>query len=199
MQNKEFQLPNDSFIGGWFLNNLEICDVFIDYFNTYPSLQSQGHVTANGIPKIDTEVKESMDIPINVTDNLHFWKSYLLENQLICNEYIKKFPMCNFYSSWGILDSTNIQYYPPGGGYKNRHTERCTGKSLQGSRHLVFMTYLNDVSDDGETEFFHQKIKIKPQKGLTLIWPADWTHTHRGVISKSQEKYILTGWYNFIN
>ena len=60
------------------------------------------------------------------------------------------------------------------------------------------MTYLNDVTDDGETEFYYQKIKVKPQKGLTLIWPADWTHTHRGNTSKTQDKYIITGWYSFI-
>jgi hypothetical protein len=42
------------------------------------------------------------------------------------------------------------------------------------------MTYLNDVTDGGETGFFYQDVKIKPQKGLTLIWPAIWTHTHKG-------------------
>ena len=57
------------------------------------------------------------------------------------------------------------------------------------------MTYLNDVTDGGETEFMYQKLKIKPKKGLTLIWPADWTHTHRGIPSMTQVKYIATGWY----
>ena len=59
------------------------------------------------------------------------------------------------------------------------------------------MFYLNDVEDEGETEFYYQKLKVKPKKGLTLIWPADWTHTHRGIPSKTQEKYIATGWYSF--
>ena len=59
------------------------------------------------------------------------------------------------------------------------------------------MTYLNDITDDGETEFFHQKIKIKPEKGLTVIWPADWTFTHRGIPSNTQVKYITTGWMSF--
>jgi hypothetical protein len=59
------------------------------------------------------------------------------------------------------------------------------------------MTYLNDVTDSGETEFLHQQLKIKPEKGLTLIWPADWMFTHRGVASLTQEKYIATGWFNY--
>jgi len=32
----------------------------------------------------------------------------------------------------------------------------------------------------------------------TVIWPADFTHTHRGIVSKTQEKYIATGWYNLV-
>jgi len=38
---------------------------------------------------------------------------------------------------------------------------------------------------------------VQPRKGLTLIWPADWTHHHRGVVSPTQEKYIITGWFSF--
>ena len=59
------------------------------------------------------------------------------------------------------------------------------------------MTYLNDV-DDGGTEFMHQNIITPAVKGLTLIWPADWTHAHRGVISKTKEKYIITGWFSYL-
>ena len=44
----------------------------------------------------------------------------------------------------------------------------------EGSRHLVFMTYLNDVSDAGGTEFYHQGLVVQPVKGLTLLWPSDW-------------------------
>ena len=61
------------------------------------------------------------------------------------------------------------------------------------------MMYLNDIDDEGGTEFFYQKRKVKPKKGRIVIWPADWTHTHRGVTSMTQEKYIVTGWYSFYN
>ena len=36
------------------------------------------------------------------------------------------------------------------------------------------------------------------EQGLTLIWPAGWTHNHRGRISKDKEKYIITGWFSFL-
>ena len=58
---------------------------------------------------------------------------------------------------------------------------------------LVWMVYLNDV-EDGGTEFMYQKLKIPARKGLFLMWPSDFTHTHRGIISQTKEKYILTGW-----
>ena len=64
-------------------------------------------------------------------------------------------------------------------------------------RHLVFQTYLNTVEDGGETEFIYQQYKCKAVKGKTLIWPADWTHSHRGIISPTEDKYIITGWYTF--
>ena len=40
-------------------------------------------------------------------------------------------------------------------------------------------------------------IKVKPEKGKTLIWPAEWTHAHTGSILKSGKKYIITGWMHF--
>ena len=58
------------------------------------------------------------------------------------------------------------------------------------------MTYLNDV-EDGGTEFYYQGLKTKAEKGLTLIWPSDFTHTHRGIISNTKEKYIATGWFSY--
>ena len=90
-----------------------------------------------------------------------------------------------------------IQMYPPTGGYFVWHCERTNPYGNVGRRLLVFMTYLNDVDDGGETEFLYQNLKVKPEKGKTLIWPSEWTHTHRGLTSKSETKFIVTGWYEF--
>ena len=59
------------------------------------------------------------------------------------------------------------------------------------------MTYLNDVDDGGETEFLYQDVKTKAVKGKTVIFPVEWTHTHRGIPSPTQDKYIITGWFSF--
>jgi hypothetical protein len=61
------------------------------------------------------------------------------------------------------------------------------------------MTYLNDVDVDagGRTSFDHYGIQVRPQTGVTLIWPAEWTHAHRGEVLSSGIKYIITGWMHF--
>jgi hypothetical protein len=57
------------------------------------------------------------------------------------------------------------------------------------------MIYLNDV-EDGGTEFMKQKHTEKAEAGKLIIWPADWTHAHRGEVSTTKTKYILTGWFS---
>ena len=59
------------------------------------------------------------------------------------------------------------------------------------------MFYLNDVEEGGETEFYYQDKKIKPKQGSMVIAPAYFTHTHRGCIPVSNDKYIVTSWVLF--
>ena len=181
-----------NFIRQEFLKDLSICDDLIDYHkNSNNKVIGQ---TGNGI----SETKKSTDVLI-FNDNDLIIKKYLLELHDILKNYIGEYSYSNHYNSFSITQHFNIQHYKIQEGFLNWHCERTRNLEPESSRHLVFMTYLNDVIDAGETEFYYQKLKIKPQKGLTLIWPADWTHTHRGITSPTQEKYIATGWYNYIN
>jgi hypothetical protein len=61
------------------------------------------------------------------------------------------------------------------------------------------MTYLNTVFKGGETEFLYQDIKFSPTKGNTLLWPAYFTHTHRGIPAPIEDKFIITGWFEYID
>lgn len=182
----------NNFIGGWYIDP-SICDEIIEYHKTAET-KFLGETT-NGY---DPDVKDSIDSPFLFAPE-SVQKRYMLSLTDVAAEYKKKYEYCTMGMPWKILQSPIVQYYPPGGGYKVWHSERLGNAEPQSSRHLAFMTYLNDVTDEGETEFFHQKIKVKPEKGLTLIWGADWTFMHRGIVSPSQEKYIITGWYNYFN
>ena len=92
-----------------------------------------------------------------------------------------------------IQTDFNIQSYAPGEGFINWHNERWTTDGIVGERSLVFMTYLNTVPD-GPTHFKHQQLKIQAETGKTIIWPADFTHTHCGEVSETEAKHIVTGW-----
>lgn len=63
----------------------------------------------------------------------------------------------------------------------------------QGFRTLTYLWYLNDVKEGGET-MFYKDMKIKPETGKLLIFPALWTYPHQGLMPISNDKYILTGW-----
>mgnify|MGYP001271300870 CR=1 FL=1 len=52
-------------------------------------------------------------------------------------------------------------------------------------RVLVFMTYLNDVTDEGETEWYYQRVKVKPRKGLTVIDPGSYDMADAYVIAQA--------------
>jgi hypothetical protein len=174
------------------LKNLNLCDQLIEYHKAAPN-KRPGVTTKNLLEKISTDVNiglSQFEHPIIL--------EYLKELQVILDKYIKKYPMSNGYAPFQIQENINIQHYKLGEGYPTWHTERVGAAAPYVSRHLVFMTYLNDVDNGGGTEFYHQKLITKARKGKTLIWPADWTHTHRGIVSPTEEKYIITGWFNYI-
>lgn len=178
-----------NFIGQYTID-LEVCDEIIKYFELDTTPKSLGMSNE----QINLDIKDSTD-----TDLCEPLKSiYIKELQKCINSYKQTYEMCDkVVNRWTIVEGINIQRYKPGQWYKKWHCERsCFGSQ---SRYLVFMTYLNTVDDEGETEFLYQNMKIKPEKGKTLIWPVEWTHTHRGVPSKTCTKYIVTGWFNLVD
>jgi len=93
-------------------------------------------------------------------------------------------------------DEIKLQKTPPKGGYHVWHAEASRKRSSD--RVLVWTIYLNDIPDgEGETEFLWQGVRIKPKAGTVCIFPAAFTHTHRGNPVYSCDKYIATGWYCF--
>ena len=91
--------------------------------------------------------------------------------------------------------SFKIQKTKIGGGYHLWHFE--SGSRASCNRLLTWTLYLNDVDEGGETEFLYQHIRVKPEQGTLVIWPAAFTHTHRGNPPLSNEKYIVTGWTEY--
>jgi hypothetical protein len=106
--------------------------------------------------------------------------------------YIEQYP---------ILESVHLKSYVNkvqrtaiGGGFHHWHSEQMDVYCA--NRVLTWSMFLNDVDEGGETEFLYQNVRYKPKTGSLLIFPASYTHTHRGNPPISNEKYIVTGWYN---
>ena len=189
----EHPFPKNSFIGGWYIPE-KVCDDLVNDFNLSKKkgLVKPGLQYGDGEVFVNKDVKDSEDLSI---DHNYFdepYGTYRDELQKVLDKYVEKYTQANYVDSYNVNEVYTIQYYRPGGGYKTWHSERSKFKPY---RVLVFMTYLNDV-DDGGTEFFYQNITSPAKKGLTLIWPTEWTHTHRGQISQTKEKYLITGWYS---
>jgi hypothetical protein len=173
--------------------NKNVCKNVIKYFYKNKDFHVPG-ITSQGI---NNKIKKSTDLIINPECQDIEITNYLNELMKVIIEFKKKYKNIDRTNyKWGIVENFNIQRYLPNEGFFSWHSER-DGDPKTVKRLLVFMTYLNTLKKNGETEFFYQKLKIKPKEGLTLIWPSDWTHLHRGVASEIEKKYIITGWISF--
>ena len=182
-------MDKENFILGFQIDDDNLLDGLIDYHKNNHEYKYKSEQTTH-----DIETKASTDVNIQFVSNNKFIKEYT--NHLIgaLKAYHQKYE--HFNPELCIQEGFNIQHYGPGQGYKRWHNER--GEYQINQRALVFMTYLNDVPDGGGTEFaYYPELKIKAKKGLSLLWPTDFTHTHRGIISQ-HEKYIITGWFHHL-
>ena len=189
--------PNQlNFIGAWNLENNNLCYEIIDFFEKNLNLQKKGVTSDSSNNK---KIKSTTDItirPIDLKDkNFNVFNNYMKELHNCYVDYQKQWPFLKSMLNDIQIPPFNIQKYNPGDHFSTVHSERTSLNTLH--RLFAFMTYLNDVEDGGETHFTHYKLKIKPEIGKTIIWPAEWTHAHSGEILKSGTKYIVTGWMNF--
>jgi len=93
-------------------------------------------------------------------------------------------------------NNMKMQKTSSGGGYHVWHGEQGNGE--QANRGLVYMLYLNTLPPEanGETEFLYQQRRINPVENTMVLWPASFTHTHRGnPVYGDNHKYIITGWF----
>ena len=79
-------------------------------------------------------------------------------------------------------------------GFHQWHYEKALSSTID--RIVTYMTYLEVPKKGGETEFLHQSLRVEPIVGRTLIWPAGFTHMHRGNPPLDGEKMYITGWFN---
>jgi hypothetical protein len=175
------------------------CQAFVDYFDSMKSLNlvytRQGLKDAPAHKKQDETafVLEHTNLPIHKRNPImetfvdKFWPCY--EN------YVTEYSILGDIETHGMV-SCRLQKTLPGQGYHQWHFE-AAGSSVS-TRIVAWSVYLNDVDHGGETEFLYQKRRVSAKTGRVLIWPAGYTHVHRGNPPLSGEKYLLTGWLEFM-
>jgi hypothetical protein len=166
----------------------KLCDHLISYHKKNKEHKVVG-VTNKGV---DKEVKDSIDVYFfNQSQNKNIKNFFNLLTNCV-STYCKKY---NIKENMRTYIANHIQHYKPGGGYPSLHYERG---SAMPKRILAYMLYLNTVTDKGGTEFPFQNVTLSAIKGNLVLWPAEFTHPHKGIISPTQEKYIATGWFELI-
>jgi len=184
-----------NFIGCWNLDDDNLCKDIVNLFEQNKQFHQRG-ATGSGI---NENIKKSIDMvvhPKNInTKEFELFKVYLNKLFDCYQDYKKIWPFIDQRIPKVDIPSFNVQKYEKSGHFADLHCERDHVPTMH--RVFAWMTYLNDVDDGGETYFEHYDLKIKPEIGKTLIWPAEWTHAHKGEVLKSGLKYIVTGWMHF--
>lgn len=197
--------------------NIEHFDHIALYKNVYPDgycqhlineferLASGGagsdRQTFEGVPK---HIKDDYQLFLNLKNH----PALSFENKSVDGIFFEGLQACyddyaNKYSALkanGEIRATvfKMQRTSAGGGYHVWHGEQGSGESAR--RVLTYMLYLNSMppEDGAETEFLYQRKRISPTENTMVLWPAAYTHAHRGnPVLGDKAKYIVTGWFYY--
>ena len=134
----------------------------------------------------------------NFANNLE----YSLENGCTVTFLIlRKLSTClqHYLKMYSVLDrhaflayDCKVKKIAPGCGFHNWHYE--SSDFFTTGRKLVMQVYLNDEFEGGETEFLYYNKREKAETGSVLIFPCEFTHTHRGNPPIDGTKYLATTW-----
>ena len=112
------------------------------------------------------------------------------------SDYQRKYGyISSLYDNMTFSPYVKIQKNKPSEGY---HVWHCDADGLGLCRRfLVTMLYLNTVTSGGETEFLYQSLRVKPVQGTLILFPAYFTHPHRGNPPLKDNKYVINSWLEF--
>lgn len=176
----------------------EECQVLIDHYEKLAGLDlSYSRLQIGDAPghkKSDRAVFVLEQQSLRFTPDTSFI-TYFMDRFWNCyNQYVEHYSVLSEASKHQVR-MMKLQKTLPGQGYHVWHFE---SDSLErAGRVLSWGLYLNTIEQGGETEFLYQGVRIPATQGTLVIWPAGFTHTHRGNPPLSGEKYLLTGWVEF--
>jgi prolyl 4-hydroxylase len=159
---------------------------------------SQLEPAAIEVATLNTQIRSNATLYLGDENNslLTSTNQILLGKIGIIQQYLYDFYKVKFPHA----ESCSILKYQPGQFYK-RHIDNLLLSSrfeeiARGvpTRDVSIVGYLNEDFTGGETFFDRQDIKVKPQKGSVLVFPAYYTHPHQSLPVKTGYKYAFTTW-----
>jgi len=175
----------------------DLCETIILMFEL-----EENHYEGVIVSGVDKNVKNTVNF--GIPRNTEIWNRVELELKKALDEGIaqynrhhlkEKYNYNFFENNELIVENFEIQKYTQNEGiyiyHNDFHIKKFSNKMSY--RILTFIWYLNDVNEGGETEFLN--VKIKPEKGKLVLFPASWIFPHKANIPKSSDKYIITGWF----
>ena len=169
------------------------CEIIINQFEK--SEQVPGGTYLHGAIQEASHIKKCVTL-----NDSNFGDSSIITNIVVnqlakCIErYNQEQPQISHLSLWSIYQGYSVQKYETeDDGYKEWHCENG-GTGITSNRVLAWMFYLNNAKSG--TEFFNYPT-VSAKMGRCVIWPAGWTHVHRGVTPNKGLKYIVTGWVSY--
>ena len=133
---------------------------------------------------------------VNISHDYNFSASSRIAEEIFpkikpcVDEYLQAFNVLGLRKF--LLHDLKLKEIPAGGGFHAWHYEN--GALDVAARQFVVQIYLNDDFDGGETEFLYQQRREESVAGDIIIFPASYTHTHRGNPPFGGDKYIATSW-----
>ncbi len=166
-------------------------EIFEKFANDKPSRSAGLSVFNNNRQKICTQSTFNLNEDLIINAYIYKYVKTGLKSYVKKYDFLEEFfdkPWCR------IAPHYNVQKYDgEKEGYFSLHNEQS---GMYPYRMLVWMVYLNNAKSG--TEFPYQKRTVTPKMGRTVIWPASWTHPHKGVTPNIGIKYIATGWFYYL-
>ena len=180
-----------------------------DFISTYENILTSDeckyyinlieHYISNGLITKELKALHKTDhFPINFNNDVNYnilsgdnlSMEFLPKIKDSVDDYLKKFSVLG--QEKLLIYDTKAKKIPIGGGFHNWHYEN-TGLQVS-ARKLVIQLYLNTIEEGCETEFLYINKRIKAEQGRLIIFPAAFTHTHRGNPPIGKDKYIVSTW-----
>lgn len=93
------------------------------------------------------------------------------------------------------LENLRIKHYSVDAG--DRFQPHFDAMDYCANRYMVFLWYLNDVDEGGETQFCDLGVRITARRGRLLMFPPYWMFQHSGLPPRSNDKYMISTYLLF--